>query len=386
VTLSVENLDIKEVLGMLADSRELNLIYQGDVKGLVSLELHAVPFNDALRAAVAMAGYDVLRKGNIYFIRQPDGDEASRRVLNEIHTFHLNYAHPDHVLPVLGEILSPQGSVTSYGPLRSVVVEDRSDVIERAQQVIRQIDVPPRQVLIEAEIIEARLGHDVRYGIDWSLFFSHGQGSGSITAEGFASPAAVGNEGAFVVWGEGDFTASLESMESIDELNTLAAPRVLAIDGEEAEIQIGGQLGFSVVTTIDNTVIQSVEFLDTGTLLQITPTIAEDGQILLHIHPELADAVITAGLPSKTTTQVTTDVLITDGHTLLIGGLIQEREEKVRKGIPLLMNIPLLGKLFGRTTLTTQKSEIIVLITPRIVRPGEAVPYQGMGLITSRED
>ena len=147
---------------------------------------------------------------------------------------------------------------------------------------------------------------------------------------------------------------------------------------------IGGQLGFSVVTTVDNTIIQSVEFLDTGAQLRITPTITGDGYVLMKIHPELSDGVIDEGLPSKNTSQVTTEVLIKDGHSLLIGGLIRERNESTRRGIPLLVRIPLLGALFGRTTHSTQRSELITLITPHILQPGEDSTYRGLGLVHPR--
>ncbi|MCK4304779.1 MAG: hypothetical protein KAY24_11130 [Candidatus Eisenbacteria sp.] len=375
VTLSVQNLDIQEVLSMLSQSRNLNIICQGNVEGLISTDLRDVPFHEALRAVVAMAGFEVVRKGSIYFVHEPSEPDAITRVMHEVRTFRLNYAEPDNIQSVLEQILSPIGRSMSYLPLRALVVEDRPEVLDRVEAVIQALDLPPRQVLIEAHILEARLSRDTRLGIDWSLVFSKGDGTGNINLEGFGTPGGVGSQGFFVTWGEGDFVASLESMEEIEELNTLAAPRLLTIDGAQAEIIIGGQLGFSVVTTVDNTVIQSVEFLDTGTQLRLTPTITGDGYVMMEVHPELSSGVIDAGLPSKTTAEVTTEVLIKDGHTLFIGGLIQERDELTRKGIPLLSRIPVLGALFGRTVNTVVRSELIALITPRIVQPGQAVPY-----------
>jgi len=228
-------------------------------------------------------------------------------------------------------------------------------------------------VLIEARILEARIAKGYSYGIDWSMILDSGRGNAAM--EDFASPTDSSHENLFVTWGKGDFSLAIEAMENVEGLNTLAAPRVLAIDGVEAEIIIGGELGFSVVSVIDNTVVQSVEFLDTGALLRITPTIASDGFIRMSIHPELSDGVIQEGLPSKTTAEVTTDVLIRDGDTLLIGGLIRERNETIRKGIPILKNIPLLGMLFGKKSKQVQKSELIALITPHILAPGETVAY-----------
>lgn len=381
VTLSVKDMDIKDVLSMFSDSRDLNIVCEGAVKGAVSIDLHGVPFPQALRAVVGMAGFDVTRKGNIYFVHKPAGGDPGRTVMLESRTFRLNYADPTEVQTVLGEFSSPIGKVTTYAPLRALVVEDHAEVLARMEAILAEIDCAPRQVIIEARLIEARLSDDMSMGIDWSLVFSQNKGSGNLDLSGFASPAGMGSEGFFITWGEGDFTAALEMMAGVEDLNTLAAPRLVAIDGAEAEIIIGGQLGFRVVTYVENTVMESVEFLDTGAQLRLTPTIAADGHILMSISPELSDGKIEEGLPSKTTTEVTTQVLVKDGQTLFIGGLIREREEMARQGIPLLMDIPLLGRLFGKTTVGTQKTEIVVLITPHIVLPGEAAPYEGLGLV-----
>jgi len=151
---------------------------------------------------------------------------------------------------------------------------------------------------------------------------------------------------------------------------------VLAVDGTEAEIIIGDQLGFSVITTVENVVQESIQFLDTGAQLRLTPRITGNGYVLMRIHPELSEGVVQFGIPSKSTAQVTSEVLIKDGDTLLIGGLIRERVEKSRKGVPFLKDLPLLGLLFGSTASKTSRSELIVLITPHILDPGETISYR----------
>jgi type IV pilus assembly protein PilQ len=381
VTLSAHEIEVKELLSMLSGSRGVNIVCSGGVSGTVSIELHDVPFEEALRAVAAAAGLEVVRRDGLYFVRPSATGDPADDMIRDARTFRLDYARSDDVLAVVQNMISATGKVMSYPPLRALVVEDRPDVLARIAETIDSIDVPPRQVMIEAQILEARLSRDSRYGIDWSLIFSSGDGSGDVVVEGFASPAAAGTEGLFVTWGQGDFAGAIEALQNVEELRTLAAPRVLAVDGSQAEIIIGGQLGFSVVTTVENTVIQSVEFLDTGAQLRITPIITGDGHVLMRVNPELSDGVIEEGLPSKTTTQVTSDVLLKDGHTLLIGGLIREREEKTRSGIPILSRIPILGGLFGQTTTGVQRSEVIALITPRIVAPGESPPYDGIGLV-----
>jgi len=376
VTISVQDVDVKEVLAMLSRSRDINIVCEGVVHGPVSVDLHAVPFEEALRAIVVMAGFDVVHKGSIYYVHSAGDSDPTVDVGRSMRTFRLEYASSDLIKTLTEEYLSPIGKVTSYMPLRSVVVEDLPHVLDRLELMIKSLDQAPRQVFIEAQILEAHLSRDVTVGIDWSLLFSREGGNGQLVDQGFANHPDAGMEGMFLTWGKGDFTSVIEALEDVDELNTLASPRVMAIDGMAAMVQIGGQLGFTVRTIVDNTVIESVQFLDTGAQLSITPLITSDGFVQMRIHPELSDGVVQEGLPSKTTTQVTSNVLVRDGETIFIGGLIREREETVRKGIPGLMNIPIVGGLFGRSELHVQKSEIIVLITPHILKPGESYPLE----------
>jgi type II secretory pathway component GspD/PulD (secretin) len=370
VTLSVQNEDILDIIALFSRSREVNIICTEEVSGKVSIELREVPFDEALQAVLSAVGLQVVKHSNIYYIQEATGGGGAQDFLRDVRTYRLNYAQPDDILPVVTGLLSGSGKATSYTPLRAVVVEDIPAVLESVGEVIASLDTQPRQVLIEAKIIQARISEDSSVGIDWTLFFDNMQGN--VALEGFAAP---GGEGLFVTWGDGDFTGALEALESVENLETLASPRLLAIDGTSAEIMVGGQLGFSVVTTVDNTVIQSVQFLDSGTKLQITPYIGDDGYILMKIHPELSDGVIQEGLPSKTTAEVNSDVLVKDGHTLLIGGLIREREEKTHRGVPLLKDIPYLGRLFGKYTKSSVREEIIIIITPRILAPGESADF-----------
>jgi type II secretory pathway component GspD/PulD (secretin) len=370
VTLSVQNMDIKEVLSLLSGSRRLNILAAGDVAGQVSVDLHAVPFDQALRAVVALAGFVVQERDGIYFVRKPAGEEnPANSILKEIRTYQIDYADPEKAVPVIQQILSPIGKVSNYAPQRTLVVEDMPDVLARVDALVESLDRPPRQVLIEARIMEARLAHNMNLGIDWSLFFKNAKGSGDVSVEGFTAPSGSGQEGLFMSWGGGDFAAAIQSLEGVEDLNTLTAPRILATDGTAAHIIIGDELGFPVITTVENTVIQSIQFLSVGAQLRITPTIADDGNVLMEVHPELSNGVVQQGIPSKTTAEVTTKAMIRDGQTLLIGGLIRERDEKTRSGVPILMNLPVIGALFGKTTHTIQKSELITLITPHIVTP-----------------
>ncbi len=373
ISLTAQGMDIREILTMFSRAGEISIVSGPEIVGPVSLNLLDVPFEEALDAVITMAGFQIVRKGGIYFVHSPPVDDLKSIMLREVSTHRLDYAQVEDIRIIIQDMLSPVGKATAYSATRTLIIEDRPDILERAAFVVRTLDIPPRQVLIEARIIEARMSDDMRFGIDWSLLFSSGKGSGDVLQSGFSAPANSGSEGLFITWGEIDFAAAIQSLEGVEELNTVASPRLLVVDGKEAQIIIGGQLGFSVVTTVENTVIQSVQFLDTGAQLRLTPTIAGDGFIQMKIHPEISSGLIDEGLPSKTTAEVTTEVLVKDGQTLLIGGLIRERDETTSKGIPFLRRIPVVGKLFGSTTSSKSRSEMITLITPRILAPGETV-------------
>ncbi|GIX45911.1 MAG: hypothetical protein KatS3mg131_0122 [Candidatus Tectimicrobiota bacterium] len=254
-------------------------------------------------------------------------------------------------------------------------MEDTPETLAKVAELVRALDVKPRQVLIEAKILEVTLDRSSALGINWEALFGRnafGEPLGDVFTQGFATSPFSGAPGIFFSVVDKDFRLLLSALQERGRLNTLANPKILTVDGKEAQILIGAKLGFRVTTTTQTSTLESVEFLDVGTELVITPTIGEDGYILMHVHPKVSDGVVEAGLPSETTTEATTSVLVKDGETLVIGGLIREREEDVRSQVPGLGNLPLLGALFRQQRTRKEKTEIVVLITPRLVREAPA--------------
>ena len=241
--------------------------------------------------------------------------------------------------------------------------------LDRVESVLKKVDVPPRQVLIEAKILEVQLTDDMALGVDWNLAFDHFSTSGNLLSQGFALRKASGAQGLFFESSSDHFSAFLDALETNSRVNTLSTPKLVALNGKQAEIIVGGKLGYYVTTTTNTATLQSVEFLETGTLLVLTPHIMDDGNIIMEIHPEVSDGSVTAGLPAESTTELTTTLIAEDGGTIFLGGLIRDRKEDLRDQVPGLGCLPLFGALFGRSYNSTQKTEIIVLITPHIVTP-----------------
>jgi type II secretory pathway component GspD/PulD (secretin) len=235
----------------------------------------------------------------------------------------------------------------------------------------------PKQALIEAKILEVTLTDDMSMGVNWEQIL----GDVRIGTGGFSSAAAAAAAGVSPVPAAGvgvfanmitaagsrhQFAAAINALQSKTSINTLSTPKILAIHNEEASVQVGGKQGYKVSVIVEGILTETIEFIDTGTILKITPYINDDGNILLKVEPSITSAVLEEGIPVVKTTEVSTWLLAKNEETVFIGGLIQDAKTKTSKSIPCLGSIPGLGLLFGQRSRDLKKSELIILITPTI--------------------
>jgi general secretion pathway protein D len=280
-----------------------------------------------------------------------------------------------------------------------LIVQDYEDVLKKMDRVIAELDVQPPQVLIEAVILQVQLTKALDLGASFAVLDDAAKTVGTV-GSGAALNAATGFSPATVVTSAGKLvpgfasdtsgikfgfvgqngTAFVRALESRGETRVLAAPRLLVLNKQSAEVQLGAQLGFQNQTTTQTSTSQSFQQIPIGTVLDIRPFVSSDGMIRMEIHPQRATGKIDAkGIPQTNTAQVQTNVLVPDGTTLVIGGLIDDEVNKDWDGIPFLSRIPWLGYLFRTTADKTQKMELVVVITPHIYRPQspEATNYLG---------
>jgi type IV pilus assembly protein PilQ len=228
-------------------------------------------------------------------------------------------------------------------------------------------DQPPRQVLIEAHIMQIDLACDCRSGVNFDALATSASGNElNFRTVGFANPAATT---AFFMEATGGAIESLvELLQTTTDAKTLASPKVLVVSGQQARMQVGEQLGFRVVTTTQTSTLEEVQFLDVGVVLTVTPRVTRDGRVLMRIKPEVSTGLVSpeTGLPSEETTEVETDVMLSDGHGMVIGGLIQERDLNIQSKIPWLGDLPYVGILFQKRRVEKIRSEIIVTLVPHI--------------------
>ncbi len=238
---------------------------------------------------------------------------------------------------------------------------------------LKQMDSPTRQVLIEATLAEVTLNDDLKYGVNWFLergsntftFSSASSGSISASFPGFSAIYSGTNK-----------DAVLNALSSVTDLNVISSPKLMVLNNQTATLQVGDQVPVAVQSSQSTggasaPLVNTIEFRDTGVILNITPHINKGGLVLLDVSQEVSEVSETksSGIDSPTiqTRKIETVVAAQNGETIALGGLIRETSSFGRSGIPLLKNIPLLGAAFSTSTKVTRRTELIILLTPRVI-------------------
>ena len=309
-----------------------------------------------------------------------------------------------------------------------LVITDYQENLDKARKILKEVDHRPQQVLVEATILSAQLNETNALGVDFTVlggvnFSTLGTlGGTSSTAGGTGGTGGTGSTGSSTVSGP---TASngvnqaltgtiidqaggsvptpnplaintlnkgysavsfggnglnfglitnnvgvfLQALETVSDTTVLANPKVLVLNKQQGEVHVGANLGYKTSITTDTLTASSVSFLDTGIRLLFRPYIGEDGYIRLEVHPEDSDGSIDAnGNPQKTTTEITSNIMVRDGRTIVIGGLFADKTSRVRSQVPFLGSLPGVGPLFRQQTDSTIRQEIIILLTPHIIQ------------------
>ena len=411
-SIQVQEANLSEVLDMLGQLAGVNILASRDVEGRVSLNLQDVTVNKALDAIVKSQGLVYEREGDFVYVRTAVEDatlkQASRKLITKV--YQLQYINASEIQKLLDPVLtkgvgrqavtSPSQSGIAATPTTAggdglsqrdtLLVQDYPDVIAEIDKIIVEIDVPPLQVMIEAKILSVALSDSMAFGVNFAMLngaqnsqLLSGNGATLNGTVGFPSaPALVPAAGDFVAnsaglkYGfiQGDISGFIKALENIADTTLLAAPQLRVLNKQKAEMIIGQRLSYKTLAFNGNQTVENVQFLDAGTKLIFRPFISPDGLVRLEVHPERSKATINAqtGLPNSETTEVTTNVMVRDGTTVVLGGLISEESVESIDRVPFLGAIPMVGAAFRNKTESLQRNELIVLITPRIVTEPEA--------------
>lgn len=413
VELHVADVPLSTVLQMLSLESKRNIITSPDVKGTVTANLYNVSFEEALEAILYSNGAGYRRLGNfVYVYTRAELEDMAEADVNptQMQVFRLSYLTTEdaknYIAPMLDDnetiVASPKPTlgidsdkVNAGGNTDAaadiLVVTARPAKLRAVERLLREIDIRPQQVLVEATILRAQLDDNNALGIDFAIvggvdlqeLGGASQGLTDLTLgslpedrfERFNSIAATDlasavPDGGLTVGIIKDHVAVfLRALEEVTDTTVLANPKVLALNKQRGQVMVGRRDGFLTTTVTETQAIQTVEFLETGTQLVFRPFIGNDGFVRMELHPEDSVGFVNAqGLPTEQTTEVTTNVIVRDGETILIGGLFREVTTDAKSQIPGLGSIPLLGQLFRGNDESTAREEVIILLTVHIVK------------------
>ncbi|MFH1724546.1 MAG: type IV pilus secretin PilQ, partial [Elusimicrobiota bacterium] len=419
ITLDFDSMDIRDILKLMATKAKINVVYGQDVSGAMSLHLRDVPFSEAFMTILSMQGLVASQVGeNILRVMTP-GTMATERSVAVTHTrvIKIKYNKAQDIFKALSAVLQAQkrtGVLVVDEPTNSVIVTDTLEGIAAAERLLAEIDVRPQQVLIETKLVEVKLTKDLHFGIQWDYFSvdqsRHGGQIGMDTVgaapfppstvskpfdTGFKYPALeeglVGGTGrgtgvflpASKVFGAltlGRVTnnyflsATLTAAASEGKVKVLSDPKITTLNGKKASIDITTQIPY-VTSNVSSTGVatETVTYINTGIQMEVTPTINADGRITLEVQPTVsqpstvAASAGTTGAPAVDKRTANTTVMVQDGETIVIGGLITDTVTDQIAKIPLLGDIPLIGWLFKKKIKDRTRVELLIFVTTKLI-------------------
>jgi len=423
VDIFVNNEDLANVLQMLSLQSRRNIIASSRVSASVTANLYGVTLKEALDAILHVNGYGYVEKGNfIYVYTSEELAKIEAATINLVtRVVHLNYLSSNDAAEFVTPLLSERGQIKTNGDAgqfslpadnptggedfansATMVIYDFPDHVDQIEKLISQLDTRPSQVLVEATILQTSLNEANAFGVDFSIlantdflpFFNLGGPLGSALALGQVtdnkvappdnrSTAVNSTPGNFA--GPANFRAAIihddiaffiRALDQVSDVKILSNPKVLALNRQPARVLVGRKLGYLSTTSTETSTTQSVQFLDTGTQLTFRPFIAKDGMVRMELKPRVSEGVIREAtdvtgaavtIPDEITQEITTNVMVRDGQTIVLGGLFKETTKLSRSQVPILGDIPILNLAFRGHDDNIDRAEIIFMIKPTIV-------------------
>ncbi|MFG0805753.1 type IV pilus secretin PilQ [Pseudomonas fluvialis] len=424
LSLNFQDIDVRSVLQLIADFTDLNLVASDTVEGSITLRLQNVPWDQALDLVLKTKGLDKRKVGNVLLVapaeeiaaRERQELEAKKQIAElaplRRELIQVNYAKASDIAKLFQSVATADGAVPDRG---SITVDDRTNSIiafqtqerlDELRRVVAQLDIPVRQVMIEARIVEATVGYDKSLGVRWGGNFGGGSkwdiygkdGARSIKTDDKTGVSqlllpgtdTVGNfklkDGVapvpFVDMGLVNSTSGiglgfitdnamldlqLSAMEKTGNGEVISQPKVVTSDKETAKILKGAEIPYQEASSSGAT---STSFKEAALSLEVTPQITPDNRVIMEVkvnkdEPDFSQAV--NGVPPIRKNEVNAKVLINDGETIVLGGVFSNTQTKSVDKVPFLGDLPFIGRVFRRDIVEDKKNELLVFLTPRIM-------------------
>jgi type IV pilus assembly protein PilQ len=368
--MNVEEADIRTVLRSMSEFSGMNIVAGSEVKGPVTVLLHDVPWREALENILKMNDFVASEANGIIRVSTHKDFEQARKLENlTTAVYQIKYARAEKLQAVVSKLLTERGKAQADVRANALIISDIPSVIQAMDSIMRALDKPTAQVLIEARLVEVDVNNSLELGVNWSL----GNLSNPLanTRAGGSVDASVTDPAGTFTFGRlengTDVNARLSALQEENKAEILSQPSVLINDNEQATILSGKRIPINVLDQAGNLVTQ---FFDVAVKLTVEPHINPNNEVLMTLHPEVSElsgeATVTGGLIILTSEVITT-LLVKDGETVVIGGVIRSKEGHVERKVPLLHAIPLLGYLFKYSVKTLDKTEILVFVTPHVI-------------------
>ncbi len=377
VSMTMKDADLADVMDMISRERRVNVFVSTDSNEQVSFSLYDMSVPEAIRSIANSAGLAVEHyDDNYYIVERDEAGKYAPDAITHVRAFELQYVDVEEMSSLLEPYLSDYGEITQFTERNMFLVQDTPEFLRRISALVATIDEKPEQILIEAKILEVTLTDEDSYGLDWSKTFNSDGGGGTFGTQGLSDSNSAG---LFFDYATPDITATLNALTAQGRVRTLSTPKLLALEDVESSVIVGDRRGYSVTTTINQVTTESVEFLESGVILRVTSSVDDNDQVTMDIHPEVSTGVIDplTGIPSQTTTEVKTRMIVPDSSTIFVGGLIKNRIDESKRGVPVVGRIPVVGGLFSNRQKTSTNTETVVLITPTIVQPRQETIDEG---------
>ncbi|WP_223519956.1 type IV pilus secretin PilQ [Pseudomonas sp. GL-B-19] len=404
LSLNFQDIDVRSVLQLIADFTNLNLVASDTVQGGITLRLQNVPWDQALDLVLKTKGLDKRKIGNVLLVAP--ADEIAARERQELESqkqiaelaplrrelLQVNYAKAADIAKLFQSVTSAEakaderGSITVDERTNNIIAYQTQDNLDELRRIVTQLDIPVRQVMIEARIVEANVDYDKSLGVRWGgsvqnkgNWNTSGVNNGSTT---IGTPGSGDTNSPFVDLGAAGSTSGigiayitdnvlldleLTAMEKTGNGEIVSQPKVVTSDKETAKILKGTEIPYQEASSSGAT---SVSFKEAALSLEVTPQITPDNRIIMEVkvtkdEPDFLNKV--QDVPPIKKNEVNAKVLVNDGETIVIGGVFSNTQSKVVDKVPFLGDVPYLGRLFRRDVVSEKKSELLVFLTPRIM-------------------
>lgn len=403
LSLNFQDIDVRSVLQLIADFTDLNLVASDTVQGNITLRLQNVPWDQALDLVLKTKGLDKRKVGNVLLVAP--ADEIAARERQELEAqkqiaelaplrrelIQVNYAKASDIAKlfqsVTGTSSGPgaqpaagtdnRGSITVDDRTNAIIAYQTQDRLDELRRIVSQLDIPVRQVMIEARIVEASVDYTKELGVQWGGSLSN-RGNFNITGGanstsntfvdlGVSTASPTSGIGIGFVTDNTTLDLQLNAMEKTGNGEVVSQPKVVTSDKETAKILKGSEIPYQEASSSGAT---SVSFKEAALSLEVTPQITPDNRIIMQVkvnkdEPDYQNALL--GVPPIKKNEVNAKVLVNDGETIVIGGVFSNTQTKTTSKVPFLGDVPVVGRLFKNDYVTDTKNELLVFLTPRIM-------------------